>query len=75
MVKFVMWFTYVLKSEKNGRFYTGYTSNIDNRIKEHNSLNGSVYTSKNAPYTLPVRRLDDVRAARELDLVWQPKAE
>jgi glycine dehydrogenase subunit 2 len=26
---------------------------------------------KNAPYTLPVRRLDEVRAARELDLVFQ----
>ena len=25
-----------------------------------------------APYTTPVRRLDDVRAARQLDLVWQP---
>ena len=27
---------------------------------------------KGAPYSLPVRRLDDVRAARELDLRWQP---
>lgn len=27
---------------------------------------------KGAPYTLPVRRLDDVRAARELDLRWFP---
>lgn len=26
---------------------------------------------KGAPYTLPVRRLDDVKAARELDLVWK----
>jgi glycine dehydrogenase subunit 2 len=26
---------------------------------------------KGAPYTLPVRRLDDVKAARELDLTWQ----
>ncbi|MBI5450873.1 MAG: aminomethyl-transferring glycine dehydrogenase subunit GcvPB [Gammaproteobacteria bacterium] len=26
---------------------------------------------KGAPYTLPVRRLDDVRAARELDLIWK----
>lgn len=26
---------------------------------------------KNAPYTLPVRRLDDVKAARELDLAWK----
>lgn len=27
---------------------------------------------KGAPHTQPVRRLDDVRAARELDLKWQP---
>ncbi len=27
-------------------------------------------TVKTAPHTLPVRRLDDVRAARELDLAW-----
>lgn len=26
-----------------------------------------------APVSLPVRRLDEVRAVRELDLVWQPK--
>ncbi|HEX6928099.1 MAG TPA: aminomethyl-transferring glycine dehydrogenase subunit GcvPB [Gammaproteobacteria bacterium] len=29
---------------------------------------------KGAPYTLPVRRLDDVRAARQLDLKWQEAA-
>ncbi len=28
---------------------------------------------KGAPYTLPVRRLDDVRAARELDLAWRER--
>jgi glycine dehydrogenase subunit 2 len=27
---------------------------------------------KGAPYTLPVKRLDDVKAARELDLKWSP---
>ncbi|MES9900305.1 MAG: aminomethyl-transferring glycine dehydrogenase subunit GcvPB [Sedimenticola sp.] len=27
-----------------------------------------------APHTLPVKRLDDVRAARELDLVWKPES-
>lgn len=27
---------------------------------------------KTAPHTMPVRRLDDVRAARELDLTWTP---
>jgi glycine dehydrogenase subunit 2 len=28
---------------------------------------------KGAPYTLPVRRLDDVKAARQLDLAWRPE--
>jgi glycine dehydrogenase subunit 2 len=28
--------------------------------------------TKGAPYTMPVRRLDDVRAARQLDLAWRP---
>lgn len=27
---------------------------------------------KEAPHTMPVRRLDDVRAARQLDLAWTP---
>ncbi|MDN5873884.1 MAG: aminomethyl-transferring glycine dehydrogenase subunit GcvPB, partial [Sinobacteraceae bacterium] len=30
---------------------------------------------KNAPYTTPVRRLDEVRAAKHPDLRWQPEAE
>ena len=29
---------------------------------------------KSAPHTTPVRRLDDVKAARELNLTWQPAA-
>jgi glycine dehydrogenase subunit 2 len=29
---------------------------------------------KEAPLTMPVRRLDDVRAARQLDLAWRPTA-
>jgi glycine dehydrogenase subunit 2 len=29
---------------------------------------------KGAPHTMPVRRLDDVRAARQLDLAWKPAA-
>ena len=28
---------------------------------------------KGAPYSLPVRRLDDVKAARQLDLAWRPQ--
>ncbi len=29
---------------------------------------------KGAPYKTPVRRLDDVKAARELDLAWRPRS-
>jgi glycine dehydrogenase subunit 2 len=29
-------------------------------------------TVKTAPHTMPVRRLDDVRAARKLDVAWKP---
>ena len=32
-------------------------------------------TLKLAPHKLPVKRLDDVRAARELDLAWRPAAD
>ena len=31
-------------------------------------------TVREAPHDLPVRRLDDVRAAKQLDLVWKPAA-
>ena len=27
---------------------------------------------KGAPWTMPVRRLDDVRAAKQLELTWKP---
>jgi glycine dehydrogenase subunit 2 len=33
-----------------------------------------VYLTR-APHTMPVRRLDDVRAAKQLDLTWKPKAQ
>jgi glycine dehydrogenase subunit 2 len=33
-----------------------------------------VATLKSAPHTMPVRRLDDVRAARQLDVAWKPAA-
>ena len=30
-------FVYVIRSEKDGRFYVGMTENIQRRLKEHNS--------------------------------------
>ena len=32
-----MYFVYILKSNKNGRYYIGSTNNLERRILEHNS--------------------------------------
>ena len=31
-----MYYTYVLQSEKDGKFYTGFTSNLKLRFEQHN---------------------------------------
>jgi len=46
-----MFYTYLLKSNKNGKLYTGSTSDLRKRLKEHNS-GKSNYTKKNIPYEL-----------------------
>jgi len=46
-----MYYVYLLKSQKNNRIYTGYTSDLKQRVIDHN--NGkSPYTSNNRPYRL-----------------------
>ena len=32
-----MYYVYILKSLKDGRYYIGYTSNLEERIKKHNA--------------------------------------
>lgn len=32
-----MYKAYILKSEKTGKYYTGSTANLENRMMEHNS--------------------------------------
>ena len=43
-------YTYVLRSEKTGIFYTGTTNNLKRRLEQHNS--GNVYYTRNK---LPMR--------------------
>ena len=43
-----MYFTYVIRSQKDGLLYIGYTENLDKRILEHNS--GKVKSTK---YRIP----------------------
>lgn len=44
---------------------------IDAMAKIQHEAETEAAMVKGAPYTLPSRRLDDVRAARELDIVWR----
>lgn len=46
-----MYYVYVLKSLRNGRFYTGSTNNLQRRIAEHNS-GKSKYTKLTKPFQL-----------------------
>ena len=46
-----MYYTYVIQSLKDKRFYTGYTSDLRKRLDEHN--NGNVLSTKNrGPFEL-----------------------
>lgn len=59
---------YILKSEKNGRYYIGSTNAIDRRIVEHNSGK-----TKSLRYHLPVKIVftcycSDIKEARRLEL-------
>jgi putative endonuclease len=47
-----MFYTYVLKSKKNGRMYIGSTDNLKRRFAEHNSGKGGKYTSDNRPFEI-----------------------
>lgn len=39
-----MFYVYVLRSQKDGKLYTGFTDNVRKRIVEHN--NGKVFSTK-----------------------------
>lgn len=47
-----MYYVYILRSLKNKKLYTGYTSDLENRLKKHNTKQGGEYTSKNAPFEI-----------------------
>ncbi len=46
-----MFYTYILKSKKDGKLYTGFTHNLRKRFKEHNE-GKSTYTKKRGHYEL-----------------------
>lgn len=46
-----MYYVYLLQSQKNNKFYVGYTASLKRRLKQHNA--GKVKSTKaNIPYKL-----------------------
>ena len=45
-------YVYIVQCERDNSFYTGYTSNLERRIKEHNRGVGSKYTRSHGPVNL-----------------------
>ena len=46
-----MFYVYILQSEKDKSFYTGFTTDLDARIKKHNSKEVK-YSSTKSPFIL-----------------------
>ncbi len=46
-----MFYTYVLKSKKDGKLYTGYTKDLRKRFLEHNE-GKSLYTKSRGPFAI-----------------------
>lgn len=46
-----MYYTYLLRSEKNSQWYTGSTNDLRKRLEEHNK-GKSRYTKNNGPYKI-----------------------
>ena len=44
-------YTYILQSEKDGSFYIGYSQDVEERLKKHNSANTG-YSSRKKPWKL-----------------------
>ena len=56
-----MWHTYVVKCS-DGSLYTGITTDIKRRLKEHNSKTGCAYTRTRTPVKLVHKELFKTRS-------------
>ena len=64
-----MYYVYILKSLKDGNFYTGLTNNLDRRIYQHNKGDKStISTLQRGPFILVfVQECSSRKEARELE--------
>lgn len=72
-----MYYTYILRSDKNGKYYIGCTGDLDRRITEHN--NGlSKFTKGKGPwiicYSEQFNNLIDARKREKQIKSWKKRA-
>ncbi|MBU1084446.1 MAG: GIY-YIG nuclease family protein [Candidatus Omnitrophota bacterium] len=56
-----MWYTYILKCA-DGSLYAGSTTDMDRRVKEHNSGKGASYTRGRVPIELVYKKSHSARS-------------
>lgn len=62
-----MYYVYILKSEIEDQVYTGFTTNLEKRLKEHNS-GKSIHTNKYRPWKIVAAiKFDSEQKAREFE--------
>ena len=54
-------YTYILRCD-DGSLYTGYTTNIERRVKQHNNSDGAKYTSGRTPVKLVYVQLHSTKS-------------
>jgi putative endonuclease len=54
----VMWYTYIIEC-KYGSYYTGITTDIDRRIAQHNSGQGSKYVKRYGGVPVTLRYIEE----------------
>jgi len=71
-----MWYVYILNCADDS-FYTGMTSDIDRRLKEHNEKKGGRYTRLRTPVVLVYHETLPTRSRalkREAEIKTWPRA-
>lgn len=69
-----MYYVYILKSLKDGRTYTGYTSDIENRLRQHNA-GQNISTKNRRPFILLHTEVyETIAQAKKRELWWKSTA-
>jgi putative endonuclease len=67
-------YVYILYSEKVDRYYVGFTSNLEERLLEHNSASGNRWTQNKGPWKLLYfEEFEEETDARKREIVIKKK--